>query len=180
MKHCEYEDSTDCIWDAENQGNGEGHSFVDIDGSVYYTDDPTVYDDVWVDGWESFPYQYVIAQVDGGDYMVITWVGETTYTCPEGKAPGWLNEHGEPTSCVDNNPTPLEPKDEMVIPEVEEIEVPEAIESVGVSPTPPEYVDAGVVELAETGTAEVVSGALLGIALVITGVVTMMKGRRVA
>lgn len=139
---CEFEDSTNCIWNAQEQGNGIGESFIDIEGETFYIEAP--------------------------------------FTCPEGKAPGWLNEHGEPTSCVDNNPTPLEPKDKMVVPEVEEIEVPEAIESVGVTPTPPEYVDAGVGELAKTGTAEVVSGALLGIALVITGVVTMMKGRRVA
>ena len=26
--------------------------------------------------------------------------------CPEGKAPGWLDEDGEPTSCVDDNPGP--------------------------------------------------------------------------
>lgn len=138
MKQCEYEDSTNCIWDAENQGNGEGQSFIDIDGSVYYTDDPTVYEDVWVDEGESFPYQYVIAQVDGEDYMVITWEGEATYT---------------------------------------EVATVEAVELVETTAQP---VEPMVEELAETGTAEVVTGALLGIALVITGVVTMMKGRRVA
>lgn len=67
----------------------------------------------------------------------------------------------------------------MVVPEVPEIEVPEAIESVGVTPMPPEYIETGVGELAETGTADVITGALLGIALGITGAVTMMKGRRV-
>lgn len=138
MKQCEYEDSTNCIWDAENQGNGEGQSFIDIDGSVYYTDDPTVYEDVWVDEGESFPYQYVITQVDGEDYMVITWEGEATYT---------------------------------------EVATVEAVELVETTAQP---VEPMVEELAETGTAEVVTGALLGIALVITGVVTMMKGRRVA
>lgn len=141
MKQCEYEDSTNCIWDAENQGNGEGQSFIDIDGSVYYTDDPTVYEDVWVDEGESFPYQYVITQVDGEDYMVITWEGEATYTEPE------------------------------------EVATVEAVELVETTAQP---VEPMVEELAETGTAEVVTGALLGIALVITGVVTMMKGRRVA
>lgn len=25
---CPYEDSTMCVWDAENQGNGEGSSFL--------------------------------------------------------------------------------------------------------------------------------------------------------
>lgn len=33
---CEYEDSRNCIWDAGTAGNGEGVSFVDIDGVVYY------------------------------------------------------------------------------------------------------------------------------------------------
>lgn len=35
---CEYEDSANCIWDASEQGNGEGISFVDIDGTAYYAD----------------------------------------------------------------------------------------------------------------------------------------------
>lgn len=154
MKQCEYEDSTNCIWDAKNQGNGEGHSFVDIDGSVYYTDDPTVYEDVWVDEGESFPYQYVIAQVDGEDYVVVTWVGETTYT--------------EEVEAVE------EVEEVVTVEEVATVEVVELVE------TTAQPVEPMVEELAETGTAEVVSGALLGIALVITGVVTMMKGRRVA
>lgn len=29
--------------------------------------------------------------------------------CPAGKVPGWLDENGQPTSCVDDNPTPNEP-----------------------------------------------------------------------
>lgn len=33
---CEYEDSTDCFWDAEVRGNGSGDSFVDIAGTAYY------------------------------------------------------------------------------------------------------------------------------------------------
>lgn len=32
---CETEDSTNCIWDADTQGNGEGRSFWDIDGTAY-------------------------------------------------------------------------------------------------------------------------------------------------
>ena len=35
---CEWEDSTDCYWDADVQGNGEGRSFVDIAGTAYYVD----------------------------------------------------------------------------------------------------------------------------------------------
>lgn len=34
---CEYEDSRNCIWDADTAGAGNGGmSFVDIDGVVYY------------------------------------------------------------------------------------------------------------------------------------------------
>ncbi len=33
---CAEEDSTNCFWDAKVQGNGEGRSFLDIDGVVYY------------------------------------------------------------------------------------------------------------------------------------------------
>lgn len=93
---CEFEDSADCIWDAQNQGNGIGESFVDVGGTAIYFD------------------------------------------CPVNKVPGWLDENGEPQGCVDNNATPL------VVPEAEPIEVPEAVASVSVEPTPPEWVDTGV------------------------------------
>ena len=33
---CEFEDSTNCIWNAQEQGNGIGQSFVDIDGEIFY------------------------------------------------------------------------------------------------------------------------------------------------
>lgn len=33
---CDTEDSDNCYWDAEQQGNGEGKSFVVLDGKVYY------------------------------------------------------------------------------------------------------------------------------------------------
>lgn len=33
---CASEDSTQCYWDASAQGNGQGHSFIDIGGSTYY------------------------------------------------------------------------------------------------------------------------------------------------
>lgn len=35
---CATEDSTNCYWDADLAGNGEGRSFVDIDGTAYYQD----------------------------------------------------------------------------------------------------------------------------------------------
>lgn len=44
-----------------------------------------------------------------------------TIQCPEGKVPGWLDEQGNPTGCVDNQTWPTDP----TVP-VEEPEVPEA------------------------------------------------------
>lgn len=35
---CATEDSTNCVWDADTQGNGQGRSFYDIDGEVTYVD----------------------------------------------------------------------------------------------------------------------------------------------
>ena len=42
---CEYEDSTNCFWNAQEAGNGIGQSFVDIDGIAYYVNDTTVHSD---------------------------------------------------------------------------------------------------------------------------------------
>lgn len=33
---CEFEDSANCYWDASERGNGQGDSFVDVDGTAYY------------------------------------------------------------------------------------------------------------------------------------------------
>lgn len=35
---CAEEDSDNCVWDAEAQGNGEGVSFVSLNGHVYYNE----------------------------------------------------------------------------------------------------------------------------------------------
>jgi len=40
---CATEDSTNCYWDATQQGNGYGNSFVDIDGTIHYLDVPDNY-----------------------------------------------------------------------------------------------------------------------------------------
>jgi hypothetical protein len=37
---CEYEDSDNCYWDASSVGNGEGISFVTLNGVTYYEDQP--------------------------------------------------------------------------------------------------------------------------------------------
>ncbi len=41
---CEFEDSTNCVWNAHEQGNGIGESFVDIDGTAYYMNLPVLED----------------------------------------------------------------------------------------------------------------------------------------
>ena len=33
---CEFEDSTNCFWNAQEQGNGIGDSFIDIEGETFY------------------------------------------------------------------------------------------------------------------------------------------------
>jgi len=38
LPHCEYEDSDNCIWDGEVDGNGQGASFIAWEGKVYYLD----------------------------------------------------------------------------------------------------------------------------------------------
>lgn len=35
---CKYEDSDNCYWDAARMGNGQGKSFVALNGVVYYED----------------------------------------------------------------------------------------------------------------------------------------------
>ena len=35
---CQYEDSTDCYWQAQRTGNGIGRSFVDVNGTIYEWD----------------------------------------------------------------------------------------------------------------------------------------------
>lgn len=35
---CELEDSTNCYWNAPTMGNGEGSSFVNLDGTITYID----------------------------------------------------------------------------------------------------------------------------------------------
>lgn len=33
---CQYEDSNNCYWDAQSNGNGQGSSFITINDHVYY------------------------------------------------------------------------------------------------------------------------------------------------
>lgn len=32
---CEWEDSENCYWDAQKQGNGKGQSFIDFNGKIH-------------------------------------------------------------------------------------------------------------------------------------------------
>lgn len=36
LPSCATEDSTNCVWNADTQGNGQGRSFIDLDGIAYY------------------------------------------------------------------------------------------------------------------------------------------------
>lgn len=36
LPECATEDSTTCVWHADTQGNGEGKSFIDLGGTLYY------------------------------------------------------------------------------------------------------------------------------------------------
>lgn len=33
---CDTEDSVNCVWNANVQGNGQGNSFIDVNGTAYY------------------------------------------------------------------------------------------------------------------------------------------------
>ena len=35
---CEFEDSENCFWNAEVQGNGMGRSFTNVNGDIHYWD----------------------------------------------------------------------------------------------------------------------------------------------
>ena len=80
---------------------------------------------------------------------------EQVITCPPGKAPGWLDENGRPTSCVDDNPTPGKPKDEAP--------------TLTTIPTAPVAVQTVAPELAETGASDVLGGLVLAAVVLVTG-----------
>ena len=99
-----------------------------------------------------------------------------TIECPPDKVPGWLDEHGNPQGCVDNNPTPGQPKEEPgnTIPENPEIAVPDQIESITTSPmSSPDM-------LAETGGVDPLMAGLLAVTLLFSGIFLLRKGRRLS
>ena len=208
---CEFEDSTNCIWNAQEQGNGVGESFVDIEGVAYYgtsgkLPDFTLGDSgvtlnnghVWSDNDHlnvrtdsgtvnyhaeakcgntpvpaecSVKMQYAANDI-GQSFIPWDHLGVVGGDCVEWVQYAQTNYHygenGEGSYCiVDNNPTPLEPKELPVLEEVPEVvvEVPVIVDPV------PE-------ELANTGTGDVVVSLLIGLALLAAGVVLLIKGRK--
>lgn len=87
---------------------------------------------------------------------------EPPFECPPGKAPGWLDADGNPTSCVDDNPTPGKPKDELPPP----VDTPSTEVVVPVSK--PE-------QLAETGGVEPLGMILAAVVLVAGGAALLRK-----
>ena len=198
---CEFEDSTNCVWNAQVQGNGIGESFVDVNGIAYYATDGQVPDftlgeagvtlnngHVWSNNdhlnirTESGTVNYH-AEAKCGNIPVppecslkmqyaandigqtlIPWdhLGIADGSCVEWVQYAQTNYHygenGESSYCIGGD------DGEEVIPEVV-VEVPVIVDPV------PE-------ELANTGTGDVVVGLLIGLALLTTGVVLFIKGRK--
>ena len=208
---CEFEDSMNCVWNAQEQGNGIGESFVDIEGVAYYATDGQLPDftlgesgvtlnngHVWSDNDHlnvrtdsgtvnyhaeakcgntpvpaecSVKMQYAANDI-GQSFIPWDHLGVVGGDCVEWVQYAQTNYHygenGEGSYCiVDNNPTPLEPKELPVLEEVPEVvvEVPVIVDPV------PE-------ELANTGTGDVVVGLLIGLALLTAGVVLFIRGRK--
>lgn len=91
-------------------------------------------------------------------------IQEPPFECPPNKVPGWLDENGQPQGCVDNDPTPGVPKEDLPV-------VGEG--TVTQTEVPTQAPD----ELAVTGEVDVFSASLLGIVLVVAGVVLYFKGK---
>lgn len=113
-----------------------------------------------------------------------TPVPTATYTppivnCEEGTAPGWLNEQGDPTSCVDDHAvieTPI-----VVTEETPEMVQPATVPAAPVQqPVLPALVEADVPALAETGPHWALGTTTLALAALFIGAVTLWitKGKR--
>lgn len=157
---CEFEDSTNCVWNAQEEGNGVGESFVDIDGTAHYVEDVSEAIDIeYEDGF------FVDCETQLLHFWYIGSEGNNIVDEGTPASPGEMYNYG----CT------VETNDSLLV-ELPEAEVPEPIESVGVQPTPPEYIETAV--LAETGTTEVIMGVLVGLALIAAGVVLFIRGRK--
>lgn len=198
---CEFEDSTNCVWNAQEQGNGIGESFVDVNGVAYYATEGQLPDftlgesgvtlnngHVWSDNDHlnvrtdsgtvnyhaeakcgsvpapaecSVKMQYAANDI-GQTFIPWDHLGVVDGSCIEWVQYAQTNYHygenGESSYCIGGD------DGEEVIPEVV-VEVPVIVDPV------PE-------ELANTGTGDVVVGLLIGLALLTTGVVLFIKGRK--
>lgn len=129
---------------------------------------PTI--EIWVDGTPAVGEE-VIANPDYTAPYCETNTPVPVLECPPNKVPGWLDENGNPQGCVDNNPNPLQPKDEIP---VVDAPAPETVETV--SPTPAVLVDtAAPNELAVTGGFDLLPLVLIAAALTTSGVAMIRK-----
>lgn len=161
---CETEDATNCIWDAQNQGNGEGQSFIDIDGTAVYYD----YTDVYAnDGFI----------VDCDAMLTTHWFEQVVM--------GFKVEEDGSITMIDLGYTP-EHYEEVLptthdeymgrcwVPPIEEPEVPELVEVPEVSIATPVTVDPAP-ELAATGGVDMLTPLLVGSALLLTGAALVIR-----
>ena len=198
---CEFEDSTNCVWNAQEQGNGAGESFVDVNGVAYYATDGQVPDFTLGEAGVTLNNGHVWSN---NDHLNVRTEN------------GTVNYHAE-AKCG-NIPVPPECSLKMqyaandigqtIIPwdhlgiaagscvewvqyaqtnyhygengessyciggDVGEEVIPEVVVEV------PVIVDPVPEELANTGTGDVVVGLLIGLALLAAGVVLFIKGRK--
>ena len=164
---CEFEDSENCVWNAETSGNGEGNSFVDIDGTVVYFDYTDVYaNDGFIVDCEAMVTTHWYEQTVMG-FKVEEDGSITMYDL------GYETEHFE-----DLMPTT---HDEYMgrcwVPPVEEPELPELVEVPEVTITTPVTVDHAPAqeELAVTGGVDMLTPLLVGSALLLTGAALMIR-----
>lgn len=163
---CEFEDSQNCVWDAENSGNGEGNSFVDIDGTAYYFD----YIDVYAN--------------DG--FSVDCTTRETTHWF-EQKVMGFKNEEDGTVTMIDLG-YKAERYEEVLpssddeytgrceLPEALPITTPPVLDSVEeVVVTAPVVVDAAPTELAATGGLDMLMPILVGSVLLLGGAAMLVR-----
>lgn len=172
-------DSKGDALDVVHAGNGKA-SFFYYEG-IYTTTPaqaeqgtPTI--DLWVEGTPALGEPFIA----NPDFIPAHCTTHPVLECPAGKVPGWLDENGNPQGCVDNNPTPLEPKPEQptpeqpaqVIPEQPDIVTPAAIETATTQPV------AQHDELALTGSGDMLGVGLGAVVLLAAGVALMKRAAR--
>ncbi len=110
---CELEDSPNCYWDASSAGNGVGHSFIDVDGFVFYADDvypgPTGEDTIWVfpadtslsEITDSLPETVICGMdLDGDSYLCSITLDPSTITDTTDTADSYVATPPTPTETT--------------------------------------------------------------------------------